>query len=129
MAFFQGTRKVLTKDLLDAEDPDSSANDLLYTVLNQGGRMEEKGYVERIGKPGVRIDTFTQKEVDNGVIAYVHRGKEGNPNSRLALQVSDGIETSPPAFLRISSYSLQIRLQNNTGTIQFYRCNFNPVAI
>ncbi|KAK6642782.1 hypothetical protein RUM43_004284 [Polyplax serrata] len=112
----QGTKKILSKDLLNADDPDSSTGDLVYTVLNQGGRSDEKGYLERLGKPGVKVDSFTQKEVDNRVIVYVHTGKE-SPNSRLALQVSDGIETSPPVFLRISSFPLEIRLLNNTGIV------------
>lgn len=77
----------MTKDLLDAKDPDNPSTDLVYTVLNQGGRAEEKGYVERLGKPGTKIDSFTQKEIDNGLIVYAHRGKEGSNNSRLALQV------------------------------------------
>lgn len=72
---------------MSAEDPDSSTSDLVYTVLNQGGKSEEKGFLERVGKPGVKIDSFTQKEIDNGVVVFVHRGKESS-NSRLALQVS-----------------------------------------
>ena len=58
----------------------------MYTVLNQGD-SKEKGYVERTQNPGVRIDTFTQLEVDQGLIAYVHRGGDPSTNTRLALQV------------------------------------------
>jgi len=36
-------------------------------------------------------------------------------------QVSDGIETSPAAFLRISAFPLQLRLVNNTGLILTHR--------
>ncbi|XP_069672310.1 chondroitin sulfate proteoglycan 4 [Periplaneta americana] len=116
----QGTRKTLSAEILRAEDPDSPSADLVYTVLNQGD-SKEKGYVERIQSPGVRVDTFTQLEVDQGLIAYVHRGGEPGANTRLALQVSDGIETSPAAFLRISAFPLQLRLVNNTGLVLTHR--------
>jgi len=36
-------------------------------------------------------------------------------------QVSDSIETSPAAFLRISAFPLQLRLVNNTGLILTHR--------
>lgn len=84
--------------MLNAEDPDSPTSDLVYTVLNQGGKSEEKGFVERIGKPGLKVDSFTQKEIDNNAIVFVHRGKE-NSNSRLALQVASSPPPLPPSFL------------------------------
>jgi chondroitin sulfate proteoglycan 4 len=82
----QGTRKTLSPEILRAEDPDSPSADLVYTVLSHG-ETKEKGYVERIQSPGVHVDTFTQLEVDQGLIAYVHRGGEPASNTRLALQV------------------------------------------
>ncbi|XP_068083524.1 chondroitin sulfate proteoglycan 4 [Anabrus simplex] len=110
----QGTKKILTPDVLHAEDPDSPNADLVYTVLSQGG--DEKGFIERIQNPGKPVDSFTQLEIDQGLVAYVHRG-EANGNSRIALQVSDGIETSSAGFLRVSAFPLQLRLVNNTGLI------------
>jgi hypothetical protein len=82
----QGTRKTLSAEILRAEDPDSPSANLVYTVLSQGD-AKEKGYVERIQSPGIRVDTFTQQEVDRELIAYVHRGGEPGSNTRLALQV------------------------------------------
>jgi chondroitin sulfate proteoglycan 4 len=89
---FQGTRKMLSAEILRAEDPDSPSADLVYTVLSQG-EAKEKGYVERIQSPGTRVDTFTQQEVDEGLIAYVHRGGEPGSNTRLALQVRNKEQT------------------------------------
>lgn len=83
---FQGTRKTLSPEILRAEDPDSPKADLVYTVLNQG-EAKDKGYMERIQSPGTQVHTFTQLEVDQGLIAYVHRGGEPGSNTRLALQV------------------------------------------
>lgn len=39
----------------------------------------------------------------------------------LGLQVSDGAESSQPAYLRVSAYPLQIKLTHNTGLIVVHR--------
>ena len=88
----QGTRKTLSPEILRAEDPDSPKADLVYTVLNQG-EAKDKGYMERIQSPGTQVQTFTQLEVDQGLIAYVHHGGEPGSNTRLALQVQGKVLT------------------------------------
>ncbi|OWR43702.1 putative Chondroitin sulfate proteoglycan 4 precursor [Danaus plexippus plexippus] len=111
----QGTRKVITSDILKAEDPDTLPEDLLYTVLH-GKNEANSGHIEMSGQP---VDSFTQQDIDSGIISYVHgttSDKQLNKTSlRLTLQVSDGIETSGPGVLRISIVPLQVRLVNNTG--------------
>ncbi|XP_039764117.1 chondroitin sulfate proteoglycan 4 [Pararge aegeria] len=111
----QGTRKIITSDILKAEDPDTPPEDLLYTVLH-GKNEANSGHIEMSGQP---VDSFTQQDIDAGVISYVHgtnSDKQLNKTSlRLTLQVSDGIETSGPGVLRISVVPLQVRLVNNTG--------------
>ncbi|XP_037868399.1 chondroitin sulfate proteoglycan 4 [Bombyx mori] len=111
----QGTRKVITSDILKAEDPDTLTEDLLYTVLH-GKNEANSGHIEMSGQP---VDSFTQHDIDAGLISYVHGTngeKQLNKTSlRLTLQVSDGIETSGPGILRISIVPLQVRLVNNTG--------------
>lgn len=39
----------------------------------------------------------------------------------LGLQVSDGLESSQPAYLRVSAYPLQIKLTHNTGLVVVHR--------
>lgn len=95
----QGTRKTLSPEILRAEDPDSPKVALVYTVLNQG-EAKDKGYVERIQSPGTQVHTFTQLEVDQGLIAYVHRGVEPGSNTRLALQVQGKVLTLAVSILR-----------------------------
>ena len=60
------------------------------------------------------INSFTQEDVNQGRIWYVHRG---SPNGRLALRVSDGAESGPTAVLRIAAFDLQLFLANNTGLV------------
>ncbi|KAK2583832.1 hypothetical protein KPH14_009726 [Odynerus spinipes] len=113
----QGTRKTLTKELIWAIDADTPSETLVYTVLRTD---TDAGHIERVTYPSKPIDTFTQAELMQGLIAYVHRGN-AKPNAMLGLQVSDGIESSQPAYLRVSAYPLQIKLLHNTGLVVVHR--------
>ncbi|XP_037300065.1 chondroitin sulfate proteoglycan 4-like [Manduca sexta] len=64
---------------------------------------------------GGPVDSFTQHDVDAGLISYVHGAGAGGQLNKTSLRVSDGIETSGPGILRISIVPLQVRLVNNTG--------------
>lgn len=44
---------------------------LVYTVLRAD---TDAGHIERVTYPFLPIDTFTQAELMQGLIAYVHRG-------------------------------------------------------
>lgn len=44
---------------------------LIYTVLRAD---TDAGHIERVTTPFRPIDTFTQAELMQGLIAYVHRG-------------------------------------------------------
>ncbi|XP_051173583.1 chondroitin sulfate proteoglycan 4 isoform X2 [Leptopilina boulardi] len=113
----QGTRKTLTKELIWTVDADTPPETLMYTVLRAD---TDAGHVEKVTNPSRPIDTFTQAELLQGLIAYVHRGN-AKSNAMLKLQVSDGIETSKPASLRVSAYPLSIKLQYNTGLVVVHR--------
>ncbi|XP_053994110.1 chondroitin sulfate proteoglycan 4 [Hylaeus volcanicus] len=117
----QGTRKILTKELIWAIDADTPSDMLVYTVLHTGRSYDaDAGYVERVTYPSRPIDTFTQAELMQGLIAYVHRGN-AKPNAKLDLQVSDGIERSKPASLRVAAHPLEIKLMHNTGLVVVHR--------
>lgn len=72
----------------------------------------ENGYIQNSQSPGTPIHSFTLEELNQGVISYVHRG---DPNTKIALKVSDGIETGEPTILRVAAFDLQVYLVNNTG--------------
>lgn len=69
---------------MNATDPDNSPDMLVYSVLG-GNSGEGGGHVERNNIVGEAITTFTQAEVDEGVIVYAHTAKIGN--TKLTLQV------------------------------------------
>ncbi|XP_017888198.1 chondroitin sulfate proteoglycan 4 isoform X2 [Ceratina calcarata] len=113
----QGTRKILTRELIWAIDPDTPSDMLVYTVLRTDA---DAGYVERVTYPSRPNDTFTQAELMQGLIAYVHR-QNAKPNAKLDLRVSDGIESSKPASLRVAAHPLEIKLMHNTGLVVVHR--------
>ncbi|GAB6023074.1 hypothetical protein CHUAL_007165 [Chamberlinius hualienensis] len=119
----KNSRKSITPDFLSASDPDNNAKDLVFSVLATGS--EGEGHLENSRYPGKAAETFTQEDIDNGLISYVHLG---NSNARVALKVSDGRETAPTAVLRISAFQLEIHMVNNTGLTVAYS-SFSIISI
>lgn len=87
----QGTRKVVTPDLLTADDPDTPASALVFTHVNADSKKGMvHGSLEWTAAPGVAITSFTQQDVDDGKVAYAHRGERGDgetSTAKIALQV------------------------------------------
>ncbi|XP_054715288.1 chondroitin sulfate proteoglycan 4-like [Uloborus diversus] len=113
----KNTKKTITSDLLKAEDPDNNANDLVYTVLNLGS-PESEGFMENAKNPGKSIDTFTQADIDDGIISYNNKGAG---NVRVTIRVSDGIQSDPvTSTFRIAPFDLEVTLINSTGIVLPY---------
>lgn len=68
--------------MLNATDPDTEADSLTYSVLGDGSG----GVVERADAPDTPVTSFTQADVDEGLILYHHTRKEAG-NAKLTLQV------------------------------------------
>ncbi|XP_053634278.1 chondroitin sulfate proteoglycan 4 [Cherax quadricarinatus] len=105
-----GTSKTFTPEIITVVDSDSPPSKLRITVLNL--KESEGGYIENSKSPGVPIHSFTQEQVNQGVVSFVHRGER---NTKIVLKVSDGIETGEPTILRVAAFELQVYLVNNTG--------------
>lgn len=84
LALTQGTTKAITTTELLVTDEDSADSLLIYTVATQplNGRLENSDY------PGVSISIFTQQNVVDGKIKYVHDGSSTMPDS-FTFSVSD----------------------------------------
>ncbi|RZC35357.1 chondroitin sulfate proteoglycan 4, partial [Asbolus verrucosus] len=95
----QGTKKVIDSDLFKVKDPDSSSEQIIYSIL-----QSDVGHFEYRNK----------EDVEDNKIVFVHQNSSPN-DSYISLQVSDGIETSPITKIRISVSPQYWRLANNTG--------------
>ncbi|RRS02757.1 hypothetical protein EIP75_18445, partial [Aquabacterium soli] len=75
---------ILSTATLLATDPDHGAAQITYTVSNP----PVHGRLELAGAPGTAINSFTQAQVDAGLVRYVHDGSETTADS-LVFTVSD----------------------------------------
>lgn len=131
----QGIPKVITADLLTADDPDSSPNSLLYSIVPpiEPDSPAHNGFIEVSGK---KSNTFTQEDVNQGVVTYLVNSQTADDKSfDLIVQVSDGMETSEKAYLPVSVLPLQLRMINNTGLVLIHKsvalitpCNLSFVS-
>lgn len=81
----EGAAITLTPGMLRATDVDNTAAQLVYSVA----AAPANGRLERIAAPGIAITSFTQDDLDNGRIRYVHDGSETIADS-FTFTVSDG---------------------------------------
>lgn len=100
---------------MHAADPDSPVEQLVYSVLDSG-----PGYLEYVQKPGVSLASFSQQDIDNEQVAFVHN-RTGINEGFLSFEISDGIETSKGFRLRLSMFPQSWRLQNNTGVVLIHK--------
>lgn len=111
----QETRKILPADLLKISDPDSLEEKIVINVVNVG-----EGHLELSRKTGSPISSFSKQDLENGNIYYAHHGTRNN-ETYISFQVSDGIESSSIAKLRVSTFPQFWRLQNNTGLVLMHQ--------
>lgn len=131
----QGIPKVITGDLLTADDPDSSPNSLHYSIVppTEPDSPAHQGVIEVSGK---RTNTFTQEDINQGVVTFLVNTQTVDDKSfDLIVQVSDGMETSEKAYLPVSVLPLQLRMINNTGLVLIHKsvalitpCNLSFVS-
>ncbi|XP_030384249.1 chondroitin sulfate proteoglycan 4 [Scaptodrosophila lebanonensis] len=115
----EGIERILDMDLFNIDDPDSAAEDLIYTILPSTKSQEAYG---RFMVNGIPSMTFSQADVNVGKVAYLYNSTTAESFSyQLQLHVSDGIETSDTVYLPVSVHPLELRLVNNTGLIMIHK--------
>ncbi|XP_045421597.1 chondroitin sulfate proteoglycan 4-like isoform X2 [Lemur catta] len=98
---------VMTKGDLCAEDVDSAPQDLAYWVTPpSNGHLALKSF------PGQSIQNFTQAQINEGQLVFVHTGAmSGGFN----FQVTDGLNFAPRQIFSITARALIISLEVNRG--------------
>lgn len=119
LRLIQGIPKVLGPELITATDSDSSNSSLIFTILTRPKSDGENGILEVNGN---QADSFTQDDINNKVVTYlVNTQSQEDSFFDIALQVSDGIETSASETLRVSVQPLQLTMMNNTGLVMIHK--------
>ncbi|KAJ8029298.1 Chondroitin sulfate proteoglycan 4 [Holothuria leucospilota] len=99
------TKRQIRPNLLAAEDPDTMPENLVFTIISQPGGV---GHFELV--TGETVSSFTQANINNEELFYVHTGPQ--QKSRIVLRVSDGMERSDIQSLRIEATPLSLKLSN-----------------
>ncbi|NOZ23009.1 MAG: hypothetical protein GXP25_18200 [Planctomycetes bacterium] len=68
----EGATGTISNVDLSVSDPDNTAAELTFTV----GTVPANGQLELTTNPGAAITTFTQGDIDNSLLVYVHDGGE-----------------------------------------------------
>jgi CSLREA domain-containing protein len=105
----EGSSITISNAQLRFSDPDNAASQLTYTVLN----APLNGRLELSTAPGFSITNFTQTDINNGRVNYVHSGTETIADS-FTFQVSDGAG----ATTVVRTFNLTISPVDDLATIQ-----------
>ena len=91
----EGETVVLSGADLSATDIDNADNALAFTVSGA-----TNGQFELVASPGLEITSFTQQQITDGNVQFVHDGGESAP--AYSITVSDGSMTDGPSVASIS---------------------------
>ena len=91
----EGGTVILGATEFSATDAETAAGTLAFSVSSISG-----GRFERVATPGVSITSFTQQEVTDGDVQFVHFGGEAAPT--YSVTVSDGSLSDGPAAASIT---------------------------
>ncbi|XP_029433154.1 chondroitin sulfate proteoglycan 4-like [Rhinatrema bivittatum] len=103
----ENTKKRLTTDLVAVTDIDTDSTGLSFSVL--GNPNGDAGFLENSKEPGKAITTFSNSELKQGNIFYVHNSVR---NSRIVLRASDGEKVSNTVVLRVMAVPLDYKVIN-----------------
>ena len=114
LVLVENTQVKISPKILHVSDKDDAPQDLEFSVRYP--QAFDVGYFEISDSLGVRarITAFTQEDINEGRIRYIHRG---NLETHVRLQVSDGKDTSDPKNLKIQAVPLKLSLVANTGLL------------
>ncbi|XP_037360026.1 chondroitin sulfate proteoglycan 4, partial [Talpa occidentalis] len=108
MVILEHTQKSLGPEVFQAYDPDSACEGLTFQLLGAPASLP----LQRQDQPGVPVTQFSCLELEAGNLVYVH---SGGPTQDLMFRVSDGLQASPSATLRVVAVRPAIRIRHNTG--------------
>uniref|UniRef100_H0WWI7 Chondroitin sulfate proteoglycan 4 n=2 Tax=Otolemur garnettii TaxID=30611 RepID=H0WWI7_OTOGA len=108
MVILEHTQKPLGPEVFQAYDPDSACEGLTFQFLGAPTGLP----VERRDQPGELVTEFSCQELEAGSLVYVH---QGGPAQDLTFRVSDGLQASPPATLKVVAVQPAIQIRRSTG--------------
>lgn len=69
----EGTTKLLSQDLIQVFDPDSTKDEIVITLVPQSGDQGLPGHIENDRFPGQARNSFTLQDLVQGKVSFVHQ--------------------------------------------------------
>lgn len=88
--------RITTEDL-DAIDPDTSSDQLVFAIARHAG-----GFVARASAPSTPIDTFTDQELEQGQIMFVHDGAAREASIDVVVRDHAGATSGAPRTVQVA---------------------------
>ncbi|NXM66022.1 CSPG4 protein, partial [Serilophus lunatus] len=110
LLLIENSKKRLTSDLIKVLDKDTDSQSLSLSVL--GNLNADAGFLENSKDPGKAITAFSNEDLREGTVFFVHTGVK---NSRIVLRANDGEKVSNTVVLRVMAIPLDYRVVNNSG--------------
>nr|XP_039270667.1 chondroitin sulfate proteoglycan 4-like [Styela clava]XP_039270668.1 chondroitin sulfate proteoglycan 4-like [Styela clava]XP_039270669.1 chondroitin sulfate proteoglycan 4-like [Styela clava] len=101
----------LSSIVLGVEDPDTGPGDITYRIL-----PPSNGWIACNNDPSKSVLEFTQEQVNNGSIVFVHKG---STTGGITFQVDDGENYANKHIFVITAKPLIIAVENNKGIQSF----------
>ncbi|NXB28172.1 CSPG4 protein, partial [Eulacestoma nigropectus] len=108
LLLLENSKKRLTSDLIKVLDQDTDSVGLRLSVL--GNVNADAGFLENSKHPGKAITTFSNEDLSEGTVFFVHTGIK---NSRIVLRASDGEKVSNTVVLRVMAVPWDYRVVNS----------------
>ena len=120
LTLLEGAQATITASQLSEGDPDDSGSGLTYMVTSDvvHGALHKNGVDFGI------LDTFTQQDIDDGIITYVHDGTETTSDA-FAFSLADGGEDGALAYAGTFHMSITLVNDETTTCDQTYMVNEN----
>ncbi|KAJ1181466.1 hypothetical protein NDU88_006673 [Pleurodeles waltl] len=104
LQIWEGATTAITAEVLSSIDKDSPPEEVVYTIQPPAsGKV-----LLRSSSGNKETMTFTQAQVDEGLIVYLH---QGSPDGGFAFDISDGDNVSPGHFFTVTAKSLVITME------------------
>ncbi|MEM9340325.1 MAG: cadherin-like domain-containing protein, partial [Bacteroidota bacterium] len=103
----EGGTEVINNTELNEGDPDDSGSGITYTVTT----LPSNGSVQLSSSNLLQNGTFTQDDVDNNRVQYVHNGGETTSDS-FVFSMADGLENGASAVTG-QTFSITVNAQND----------------
>ncbi|XP_036432475.1 chondroitin sulfate proteoglycan 4 [Colossoma macropomum] len=98
-----GEESEITNRVLNTEDVDTPPEELVYSI-----EAPTNGIVALKESPDDSIDTFTQAQINNGEVIFIH---EGSKSGSFTFTVTDGDHTSPLYLFTVTARQLTISVE------------------